>query len=251
MSDLLAAVPSATVDGTPDGAPVYRQLAAHATEATPVTLRQYQDGETERDAVANLVGPTDARTTGADRSLATSVSSDWQTPRGRIRARDLLAGIGASVNGFLAQIKVQPQSTITITSSKAEIPIGFQNTSDQDLTVHVKLESDRLLFPDGAERDVLLPHQRSTTVRVAVETRGSGTSPVQMTVTTPDGLSIGGTTIIKVRSSFVSGVGVFLTVGAGLFLACWWGWDIRRRRKRRGPGQARPRPLATPSGQPA
>ena len=109
---------------------------------------------------------------------------------------------------------LQPPGTITITSSKAQIPISFQNTSNQDVTVHMKLESDRLLFPDGAERDVVLPRSRSTTVRVAVETRGSGTSPVELTVTTPDGLPIGEQRRITVRSTFVSGVGVFLTVGA-------------------------------------
>jgi hypothetical protein len=145
---------------------------------------------------------------------------------------------------------VQPQTTITITSSKAEIPIGFQNTSDRPITVHLKLESDRLLFPAGAERDIPLPAKRSTTVRIAVETRGSGTSPVQMTVTTADGLAIGATTTIKVRSSFVSGVGIFLTVGAIVFLAIWWGWDIRRRRRKRPDGAtAAPRPITTAAGQ--
>jgi hypothetical protein len=27
-------------------------------------------------------------------------------------------------------------------------------------------------------------------------------------------------------------VGLFLTVGAIVFLALWWGWDIHRRRKK-------------------
>jgi hypothetical protein len=251
VAGLLAAVPTATVGDEPDGAPVYRQLAPYSPPAAPVTVAEYERGQANRDAVANLVGPADPRTTRADRALATSVSADWANPAGRAQARGLLTSIGTSVNGFLDQIKVQPRSTVTITSSKAEIPIGFQNTSDQPLTVHLKLESDRLLFPDGAERDVLLPAQRSTTVRVAVETRGSGTSPVLMTVTTPDGLPIGGTTRITVRSTFVSGVGVFLTVGAVVFLALWWGWDIRRRRKRRAQQPPPAYRIAGPSGQPA
>jgi len=170
----------------------------------------------------------------------------------RAQARGLLASIGSSVDGFLNQIKVQSRGTITITSSKAQIPISFQNTSDQDVTVHLKLESDRLLFPDGAELDVPLPHSRNTTVRVAVETRGSGTAPVHMTVTTTDGLLVpGGATTIKVRSTFVSGVGVFLTLGAIVFLAIWWGWDIHRRRKRRSQHHHPSYPIGTPSGQPA
>jgi hypothetical protein len=154
------------------------------------------------------------------------------------------------VSGFLDQIHLQPTGTITITSSKAQIPISFQNTSNQDLIVHLKLESDRLLFPDGAEQDVQLPAGRSTTVRVAVETRGSGQSPVQLTVTTTDGLAIGSRRI-TVRSTFVSGVGVFLTVGAIAFLAIWWGWDIHRRRRKRSQEHHPSFPVATPTGQPA
>jgi hypothetical protein len=76
---------------------------------------------------------------------------------------------------------------------------------------------------------------------------------VTMTVTTAGGLPIGepNGTIIKVRSSFVSGVGVFLTVGAIVFLVLWWGWDIHRRRKKRAREQHPTYRLAPPSGQPA
>jgi hypothetical protein len=250
MAGLLNAVPAATVDGEPGGAPVYRQLAPYDPPALPVTAPEYEQGLADRDAVARLVGATGAQAVRADRALASSVSADWQDPAGRREARELLGSIGTSVQGLLGRIVLQQPGTITITSSKAQVPISFKNTSGQDISVHVKLESDRLLFPDGAERDVVLPHGRSTTVRVAVETRGSGRSPVQLTVTTADGLSVGSTQI-TVRSTFVSGVGVFLTVGAIAFLALWWGWDIHRRRKKRSRQQHPSFPVATPTGQPA
>jgi hypothetical protein len=94
------------------------------------------------------------------------------------------------------------------------------------------LQSNRVQFPDGADRDVVLAPGKNHTVRIAVETRSSGTYPLVMNVTTADGLPIQ-TSEVTVRSSFVSGVGIFLTVGALAFLALWWGWDIRRRRRRR------------------
>jgi hypothetical protein len=250
VAGMLDAVPAATVDGEPGGAPVYRQLTSYDAPPAPVSLHDYQKATGDRDAVAGLVGATSPQTARADRALASAVSADWQNPAGRRTARALLGSIGASVSGFLGQIHLQQPGTITITSSKAQIPISFQNTTNQDVTVHLKLESDRLLFPGGAERDVLLPASRSTTVRVAVETRGSGQSPVQLTVTTADGLEVGSTRI-TVRSTFVSGVGVFLTVGAIAFLAVWWGWDIHRRRKRRGREHHPSFPVATPTGQPA
>ena len=50
----------------------------------------------------------------------------------------------------------------------------------------------------------------------------------------------------------MSGVGIFLTVAAVLFLALWWGWDIRKRRRAKAsakaggsdPGGDGPRPVS-------
>jgi hypothetical protein len=251
VQGLIQSVPAATTNGDADGAPVFRQLANYSPPAPPVTTAQYATGVQSRDAIAALLGPADPRTQNADRALASSLAAAWANPPGRVRARQLLTSIAGSVAGYLGQVQVQPQSTVTITSSKAEIPISFRNTGNDNIVVHLRLESDRLLFPEGAERDITLPAQHNTTIRVAVETRGSGTAPVTVTVTTPGGLAIGKPTIIKVRSSFVSGVGVFLTVGAVVFLVVWWGWDIRRRRKKRARGQHPTYRLAPPSGQPA
>jgi Family of unknown function (DUF6049) len=254
VAGMLTAVPPATVDGEADGAPVYRQLAPYDAPAAPVTPKQYQRAASDRLRLVDLAGATSPQVARADRALASVVSADWQNAAGRIAAGELLDSIRTSLDTVRtqigAQVRLQQPGTITITSSKAQIPISFQNVSNQTVTVHLKLESDRLLFPNGAEQNVDLPPSRSTTVRVAVETRGSGSSPVQLTVTTANGVPVGSTRI-TVRSTFVSGVGVFLTVGAIVFLAIWWGWDIHRRRKRRSQSHHPSFPVATPSGQPA
>jgi Family of unknown function (DUF6049) len=256
VSDLFAAVPTATAGGAPDGAEVVRGLTPYSPPAAPVTRATYDRASTDQQQLQALVGVGDPRAVRGDRALASSTAAAWANPRGRKQARSLLAAIGTTLDQarteLTSQVAVQPRTTVTITSSRAQIPIGLKNLSDHQVTVHVALESDRLLFPDGAERDVTLPARRNTTVRVAVETRSSGRSPMQVTVTTAGGLAVtppGGLRII-VRSSFVSGVGVFLTVGAVVFLAVWWGWDIRRRRKGRGGSKPRPTVL-TPSGQTA
>jgi hypothetical protein len=253
VEGLLQRVPVATTDSA-DEAPVFRQLEPYSPPNPPVTAAQYAEGVHNRDAVEELVkSPNDGKVQNADRALATSLASAWANPAGRKKAAALLGSISDSVRSVLEQVEVQPQSTITITSSKAEIPISFRNNGADDITVELTLESDKLLFPEGNTREVTLPGKHNTTVRVAIETRGSGTTPVRMTVTTAGGLAIGpseGTTI-KVRSSFVSGVGVFLTVGAIVFLVVWWGWDIHRRRKKRAREQHPTYRLAPPSGQPA
>jgi hypothetical protein len=254
VQGLLQSVPPATVDGTIGGTPVYRQLQPlGSSPAAPVTLEQYQAGSTAASQVASVFGDTDPRAQRAQRALATSVSSLWETRQGRRDARALLRSLDAPLTDYVNQIEVQQQGTVTITSSRADIPISFENNGDSDVTVHMVLQSDRLLFPDGPARDVVLPAHRNTTVRVAVETRGSGTAPVTMTVTTANGLVIPSAqdAKIKVRSTFVSGVGVILTVAAIVFLAVWWGVDIHRRRKKRARGHHPTFHVADAPGSPA
>jgi hypothetical protein len=231
VGQLLAEVPVATTDGDADSAPLLRQLAPTRAPAAPLTLAQYQRGQADVASVQHLVTASDARALAGERALASSLTAMWENPTGRAKARALVHGIGSSLDTYLNQIEIPAQSTITITSSKADIPVTMRNNGISPVTVHVALQSDRLLFPDGPERDVLLEPGRITTVRIAVETRSSGTSPATMTVTAA-GLLVRQPVHITVKSSFVSGVGLFLTIGAVVFLALWWGWDIHRRRKR-------------------
>ena len=88
---------------------------------------------------------------------------------------------------------------------------------------------------------------RSTTVRFTVETRSTGTFPLTLRVTSPDGALPLQQTEVKVRTTFfVNNVGLFLTVGAVLFLAGWWAHDIRRRRRAATPAHPALSPPATP-----
>ena len=246
-----------TVDGLIADVPVadgpLRTFQTRApTSVAPVTQRELAFGYLGLGAITTLFGPEDPRVTHGERSLYSSLTSAWETAAGRPKARALLAAIGASANDFLSHIRIPSSTTVTITSSRAEIPITFRNDTDQKVTVHVSLESDKLLFPDGNERDVELP-PRSTTAKFTVETRSSGTFPVEITVTTAAGNIPIQSTQLRVRSTFVSGVGIFLTVAAVLFLALWWGWDIRKRRRAKAHAKANPdgpdgpRPMVAPA----
>ena len=228
---LLANVPPATVDDNPDGPRVPRQLAPVEIVPPPVSTDAYVQAINQRKAIVGMFGEDDPRVEVADRSLLTALSASWSSPEGRRGANALLTSIRRSVDGFLSRVHVPSQSTVTLTSTSAEVPITFDNDTGQPVRVRIRLESDRLLFPDGAERVVELP-LKNHTERIRVETRGPGTFPISVEVTTEGGLPIAKTRL-RVRSSFVSGVGIVLVIGALAFLALWWGWDIQRRRKRR------------------
>ncbi len=228
IDDLLSSVPPAT-NGN---ALVERQLTSTPVPPPPVTQGEFADAQAELESFNALVPPPNSLADPGNRALLVSLSSVWTGTSGRARGRGELGKITLGVNNFLGQLHVPAgNSTITLTARKGEIPVTFLNDSDQTLRVRVRLQSDKLLFPDGDERVIDLP-PRSTTVRFTVETRSSGTFPLTLSVTSPDGSLPIQQTKVQVRSTFVSNVGLFLTVGAILFLALWWGNDIRRRRKR-------------------
>jgi hypothetical protein len=228
VDDLLSSVPPAT-NGN---ALVERQLTPSAVPPPPVTASEFDSAQARLAAFDAFVPPPNPLSDAGNRSLLVSLSSVWSGTAGRTRARAELGKVTLGVNNFLGQLQVPAaNSTITLTARRGQIPVTFLNDSNQTLRVRVHLQSDKLLFPDGDER-VLDLAPRSTTVRFTVETRSSGTFPLTLTVTSPDGSLPIQQTKVQVRSTFVSNVGLFVTIGAVLFLALWWANDIRRRRKR-------------------
>jgi hypothetical protein len=244
VDELLDTVPPATSGN----AVVERELTPTAVPPPPVTAGEFADAESDLNAFNALVPPPNPLTDGGDRALLVSLSSAWSGTAGRARARAELGKIKFGVNQFLGRLHVPAgNSTITLTARQGAIPVTFLNDTNQPLRVRVRLESDKLLFPDGDERVLDLP-PRSTTVRFNVEARSSGTFPLRLTVTSPDGALAIQRTEVKVRSTFVSNVGLFLTIGAIVFLGLWWGNDFRRRRSRRAAeAEAATRPPAATS----
>jgi hypothetical protein len=121
---------------------------------------------------------------------------------------------------------------ITLTSRSSTIPVALENSSEQNLTVRVELESDQLEFPDGTELDeVLAPG--TTRLEVPVRARTSGAFTLEVTVTSRDGSIVLDRSTFDIRSTAISGVGLVLSIGAGLFLVIWWARHWRRTRRSR------------------
>lgn len=148
--------------------------------------------------------------------------------------RAYLDGVSTSIDEQLAGIVTPQDQQVTLTDRAGDIPITIENTLDYPVEVEVVLRSAKLEFPDGATRTVTLPAATPTQVDVAVEAKASGAFPVDVTVRTPDGNLVVGTGRYTVRSTAISGVGLVLSVGAGLFLLLWWArhWRTVRRDRR-------------------
>lgn len=160
-----------------------------------------------------------------EHSLLTTESADLG-PKTRSIAVD---AVGKRLERQLRLVKVPASRTVTLTARRGEIPITVFSDATFPLHVVLKVQSEKLRFPSGSTRELDLS-RRNTTERFTVQARTSGAFPLRVTVESPSGELLGFSRF-TVRSTAASGVGVVLSVGAGLFLMVWWGRNLRHGRR--------------------
>jgi hypothetical protein len=144
-----------------------------------------------------------------------------------------LDAVNTTIKDQMARIKLPTGRTITLTAREGEIPISFRNETGYPVHVKVRIESDKLIVRD---RDRIRPldlARLNTTARFSVKARTSGDTGLNIVVESPDGSLPIANTLLTVRSTAASGVGIVLSAGAALFLVVWWGRDFRRGRRAR------------------
>lgn len=209
-----------------------RELSAVATTEPAITAIEYRNQRARLNSFGALTRAGDPAVAAADRSLLAAVAQGWTPDVAEARADAHLAVVDRVIHELIGQIEVPDPRTITLTSRSGEIPLTFRNETGHPIRLRAALASEKLLFPEGSVIDLELP-PKSTTVRVAVEARTSGTFPLDLEVTSTDGVLSISQRRLEVRSTFVSTVGWVLMASAVAFLAVWWGLDLRRRRRRR------------------
>ncbi|HEV3452067.1 MAG TPA: DUF6049 family protein [Acidimicrobiia bacterium] len=226
VRSVFSGVPPATIGDV-------RSLTPYTPGTPAVSDRSYRAAQAHLTAFGSLVPASDPRLARGGRFLLSSISSAWPPPpAGPALARGALAAANATVNAFIAQIRVPAPGTITLTARSGAVPITFRNDTGQAVRVLVGLSSHKLDFPGGALQLVALP-PRSTTIRFDVRSRTSGTFPLVMSVRSADGSLLIAEGRFKVRSTVISSVGLALAIGAAVFIVAWWAFDIRRRRRAR------------------
>lgn len=223
LDELFAGIPAAT---TTKGARLVRHLApVHGAGPQPTALASAAQKVEALQAALPPGSPTRERLV---RRLLAAASADL-TSRGARARIDAVEGL---VDAVASRIVAPPRRTVTLTAREGEIPLTFENRGPEPLTVAIHLQSDRLRFPDGAAFTLELP-PRNHTVRVAVEARTAGLSPLDVAVLAPGSDLQLAAARLEVRSTAASGVGIALSGGAGLFLAAWWARHLVRGRRAR------------------
>ena len=207
------------------GGPVVRSFAA-PPRSTTLNTTMIRSTRRSLEAFASIVATDNPTLDLLDRTLLTAQSLDL---RAGLRTA-YLRGVSEQVNEQLDAIAMPAHRSITLTAREGELPVTITNELPYPISVVLTLESDTLDFPSGASRRLELTRQ-NTTERFAVQARGSGSFPVRVRVSAPEGTLLIAESRFTVRSTAVSGVGIALSVGAALFLVVWWASHLRSRRK--------------------
>lgn len=195
--------------------------------------------EAARATVAGLGGLVDEPELAASLQDSLLLSTGADTPDADRAA--YVDRVTAALGTVTGAVTLPDQFRITLTSRSSSIPVTLTNLSDRELSVQVHLDSDQLEFPDG---DVVPARLAPGTTRldVPVRARTSGAFTLDVRVTSPDGSIELDRSTFDIRSTAISGVGLFLSVGAGLFLLVWWArhWRSARRSRHLMPAEAVP-----------
>jgi len=211
------------------GAPLVRRLAAPKPGPATAPAIPARDARRRLVSFSSMLAADNPLDERLEELLLVSEDADLR-PRQR---SDYLEGFDAQLTHQLDQIDVPRSRSITLTARNGEIPVTILNKTDYTVRLQVQIVSDKLEFPGGAVRDLELA-RRNTTERFVVQARGSGSFPLRVNLVSPDGALVLGRSRLTVRSTAASGVGVFLSAGAGGFLILWWGrHQLRGRRTRR------------------
>jgi hypothetical protein len=145
----------------------------------------------------------------------------------------VLDAAATATSAITDEIVVAPEQVVTLTSSSGQVPLNLENRLSVPTTVRIVMRSAKLDFPEGSVIERVLAPNTTTPVSLQVETRASGAFPLEVTITSADGAIPVATTEYTVRSTAISGIGLALSIGAGLFLLVWWARHFRTARRAR------------------
>jgi hypothetical protein len=153
----------------------------------------------------------------------------WGTDADQRLGRRFAQAIPIAVAREINMIRGPAPQTITMTSRSGVIPLSVGSGLAYPVNVVVRLDSDKLRFPDGDRIviDKLAPP--NLTIRVRAITQSSGTFPLRVQIMSPKGLRISDT-LLTIRSTAYNIVALAITGGAAVFLMGWWAVGAARRR---------------------
>jgi hypothetical protein len=145
----------------------------------------------------------------------------------------ILDNADSQLQALSSSISLPTSQKVTLTSSSGKIPLVITNTLPVEALVRITVSSPKLEFPEGTSYEIALSPSGTTRTDISVTTRASGAFPLDVEVASSGGGLLVASSRIDVRSTAISGLGLFVSVIAGLFLLVWWGRHFRHTRRAR------------------
>lgn len=132
----------------------------------------------------------------------------------------------------LRSIEMPSSFSFNLTARTGTVPITFHNTTDEPITIRVRLSSSKLVFPEGDEVVTLDPNA-FTEVRVPLEARSNGTIPVTLEVLTPEGeVPLTAPIPLEAKVRALAALGNIVFAGMVALVLAWWARHVVRQRRR-------------------
>jgi Family of unknown function (DUF6049) len=129
-------------------------------------------------------------------------------------------------------------STYTLTSNDADLPITIRNRLDEDVQVRIAMSQPQGFSASGLDRLHTIPAGSRVDVRVPTHVDRVGLIPIAVSLRTPEGLKLGKSMPLTIRSTALGTIGVVITIVAGCVLAL--ALIIRFTRRMRARGRTEP-----------
>lgn len=210
-----------------DGRPVTRQLLGRQPRSPDADLELWTLTDERLTAFESMTADAAGRTLAAE--LDDRLLPSWSVELVPEDRESYWALVRDEIDAELAGIVPPPERSYTLTSREDEIPLQLRNDGTLSLRVTVRLDSDKLEFPEGPEQTLVIPPGEVADQAFPVRVLTSGSFSVDVRVDAPDGTTPLTESRIRVRSTVLSSVGLILTAGALGLLAVWWIVDHRRR----------------------
>ena len=172
------------------------------------------------EAYEALLGGSRPEVTHLEDLLETTVATEITPEEGAPYHRAVYEEVLLILDAFEAPTN----QNVRLTSRRATVPYTVENQLNSPVRVALHLESDgRLDFPEGNILEVTLKPGNNR-IPIPVNSKTSGDARLQVTVRSPDdnGLLQLQSSLLLVRSTQLSGVGVLLLASALLVLGVWW-----------------------------
>ncbi|MDY7100455.1 MAG: hypothetical protein S0880_04645 [Actinomycetota bacterium] len=126
------------------------------------------------------------------------------------------------VENDLTGVDLPGEQALTLTDRTGTVPVVVRTDQPDGRRVTLRLDATDITFPEGDRIDLTLDEARQE-LEVPVRLERQGDLRLGMSVVSPDGQLLLAESELTVRSRQLSGVGIVLSIGAGLFLLLWWG----------------------------